>query len=172
MEPPRVARKVPTTCLKIAWDLATFFRHHALCLVFMNRMLSDVYQFLGTVPASGRIEDYDDEARTFSRRIWLSHQHAMRHWPLGSSEALRHMILSYEAGDAVERAFVLGALRDLNRHRTVTGTAVEEVWTNTKVLSDCMLFTGRVDTSELEPDLRNTVTRRDTIGCYCSVEPT
>lgn len=129
------------------WDFAFFFRLHAWCLIAMNRMANDVYRLLGQDPALSR--DYckgnDDETRMFSRRIWLSHEHAMRHWPLGSNQTLANVVLSYEAGDAVERAFVLRALRDLNRHRTVAGTSVDDVWTEGTVLYTCKLITGRID---------------------------
>ncbi|KAK7972338.1 hypothetical protein PG988_006472 [Apiospora saccharicola] len=100
------------------WNVSTIFRLHAFCLVAMNRMLNDVYHFIGRDPASFECKTNDDEARRFSRRIWLSHEHAMRHWPLGSTQTKANMILAYEAGDAVERAYVLQGLRDLNRHRT------------------------------------------------------
>ncbi|KAK7917823.1 hypothetical protein PG985_011431 [Apiospora marii] len=125
------------------WDLSIFFRLHAWCLIAMNRMLHDVYRLLGQDPASSHCQVNEEEARFMSRRIWLSHEHAMRHWPLGSTQTLAQIILSYEAGDDVERAFVLRALRDLNRHRPVSGTSVDDVWTEATVLYASMQITGR-----------------------------
>ncbi|KAK8067575.1 cysteine-binding protein FliY [Apiospora saccharicola] len=125
------------------WNVSTIFRLHAFCLVAMNRMLNDVYHFIGRDPASFECKTNDDEARRFSRRIWLSHEHAMRHWPLGSTQTKANMILAYEAGDAVERAYVLQGLRDLNRHRTPAGTSVDDVWTDPMVLYAGRQVTGR-----------------------------
>ncbi|KAK8071303.1 hypothetical protein PG997_011506 [Apiospora hydei] len=132
------------------WAHSAIFRLHAFCHIVMNRMLIDLHGLLGLVglPTSNLgIEErraLEDETYELSRRIWLSHEHAMRYHPFGSAETPRHLTASYEAGDAVERAFVMRALWDVNRYRTVTGTTVEEVWTEDKVLSDCMLLTGRV----------------------------
>lgn len=125
------------------WDLSTCFRLHAWCLIGMNRMLNDVCSLLGQDPASSDCRANEEEARRMSRRIWLSHEHAMRHWPLGSTQTQVHVMLSYEAGDAAERAFALRALRDLNRHRTVSGTSVDDVWTEATVLYTCRHLTGR-----------------------------
>ncbi|KAK8024463.1 Zn(2)-C6 fungal-type DNA-binding domain-containingprotein [Apiospora rasikravindrae] len=131
------------------WAHSAIFRLHAFCHIVMNRMLLDLDQLLESAGLSAYMGDeerrtIEEEAYGLSRRIWLSHEHAIRYHPFGSSETPRHLTLSYEAGDAVERAFVLRALWDVNRYRMVSGTTVEEVWTEAKVLSDCMMLTGRV----------------------------
>ncbi|KAK8102056.1 cysteine-binding protein FliY [Apiospora sp. TS-2023a] len=125
------------------WNLSAIFRLHAFCLVAMNRMLNDVHDIMGRDTASFERKANDDEARRFSRRIWLSHEHAMRHWPLGSTQTMANMILAYEAGDAVERAYVLQGLRDLNRHRTPAGASVDDFWTEATVLYAGRQVTGR-----------------------------
>ena len=122
------------------------FTYHAMSSIAVNRITTSAQALSGSMDPSLVLQ-----TKEWSRRIWCTYPYVSTFKPLGCRFLIPAFILSFEAGSATERDYVLYVLNALEEY----WEPHQDLWTEEKVLGRAWDMTGRprlANTQDVTPE--------------------